>query len=247
MKTKLVKLDDETKDVLLRSGIEGCELRLPEQLDRSLYKLVAKCIKAAGGKWVRGKGCHVFPHPVRETLGIGADTVEVTDVQQTFQSFYTPDAVADELVAMLELRPHHAVLEPSAGEGALLKACIRAGTKARVAVEIDLRKKPSLLPHCDTVCIADFMDVRLGEVGGLAIPFDAVAMNPPFTGGADIHHIKHALTFLKPGGLLAAICGNGPKQRRELEPLATVWRSLAAGAFKKSGTNVSVAMLLIEA
>ncbi|MFD2427391.1 hypothetical protein ACFSUK_02785 [Sphingobium scionense] len=36
-------------------------------------------------------------------------------------------------------------------------------------------------------------------------PFDAVIMNPPFDRGRDCDHVRHALAFLKPGGVLVAI------------------------------------------
>ena len=71
-------------------------------------------------------------------------------------------------------------------------------------------------------------------------------MNPPFTQGQDVAHILHARSLLRPGGRLVAICGNGPKQRAVLEPLAAVWIELPSGAFKKSGTNVATAIVVID-
>jgi hypothetical protein len=75
-------------------------------------------------------------------------------------------------------------------------------------------------------------------------------MNPPFVNGADIQHIKHAVTFLKPGGRLVAICANGPRQQAALKPLAEqsggYWEDLPAGTFADQGTNVNTAMLVIE-
>ena len=75
-------------------------------------------------------------------------------------------------------------------------------------------------------------------------------MNPPFENGADIKHIKHAVTFLKPAGRLVALCANGPRQEKELKPLAEdsggFFESLPQGSFKQSGTNVNVAILVIE-
>jgi len=75
--------------------------------------------------------------------------------------------------------------------------------------------------------------------------FDAVLMNPPFVQGADIAHIKHALTMLKPGGRLVALCANGPRQNASLRPMVEArggeWEELPADTFKEEGTGVRVA------
>ena len=62
-------------------------------------------------------------------------------------------------------------------------------------------------------------------------------MNPPFERGSDIRHIEHALTFLKPGGRLVAICANGPRQRERLQPMASEWIDLPAGSFKRLASS----------
>ena len=97
MKVKTVTLDSQTREVLMRSRIEGNNLFLPGQLARPDYVRVAKAIEAAGGKWNRKAGCHVFLGDVRETLNISADMVEVVNVQQTFQAFNTPDEIANQM------------------------------------------------------------------------------------------------------------------------------------------------------
>ena len=71
-------------------------------------------------------------------------------------------------------------------------------------------------------------------------------MNPPFAKGADIKHIRHALQFVKPGGRLVALCANGPRQQRELEPIASTYEPLPEGSFKSSGTSVRVVLLTFD-
>jgi|GEM_PF-6547300 len=63
---------------------------------------------------------------------------------------------------------------------------------------------------------------------------------------ADIKHITHALTFLKPGGRLVALCANGPRQYAALQPLADQWTPLPAGSFKSQGTNVNVTLAVFS-
>ena len=76
-------------------------------------------------------------------------------------------------------------------------------------------------------------------------------MNPPFAQGADIEHITHALTMLKPGGRLVALCANGPGQNAALRPLVDAsggdWEDLPADSFKAEGTGVSVALITLHA
>ena len=87
----------------------------------------------------------------------------------------------------------------------------------------------------------DFLTMTPGDTGF----FDAVIMNPPLHMRSDIKHILHALTFLKPGGKLAAICMAGPHREAQFRPLASKWISLDPATFAETGTRVRTAMLLI--
>lgn len=244
MRTKLVRLDDVTRSILMRSKIEGNNLTLPEQLPRDQYDKVMVAIKAAGGKWNRAKGCHIFPHDVRETLDIKEDTVEVVNVQQTMQSFYTPAALACKLVELSDVVSGDKVLEPSAGKGALLEAVIAHGVFRSdiTAVDIDLKVKKTLQLLCGSLVMADFL-----QLDPVNFPkFDKVVMNPPFSRGDDIKHILHARKFLKPGGTLVAICADGSRQEEFLNPLSTHWEEIPAGTFAASGTQIRTILLRID-
>ena len=76
--------------------------------------------------------------------------------------------------------------------------------------------------------------------------FDRVLLNPPFGQAQDVAHIKHALTFLAPGGRLVAICANGPRQQAELRLLATTWEELPEGTFVDAGTNVRTVLMTVQ-
>ena len=71
-------------------------------------------------------------------------------------------------------------------------------------------------------------------------------MNPPFHLRADIRHILHALKFLKPGGILAALCLDTPHREAALKPLSATWEKLPAGTFGKEGTHVATVLLTIK-
>jgi len=177
---------------------------------------------------------------MRETLRHGVQVVSAP------QLFPTPADLADRMVEDADLKPGQNVLEPSAGTGAIIDAIRRKlnhGT-AITAVEIN----PTLAHRlaffdclgADRVHPKDFLTCN-GDLG----QFDRILMNPPFANGQDIAHIRHALTMLKPGGRLVAICANGPRQNDQLKPLGT-WEVLPADTFKEQGTSVNTALLVVE-
>jgi protein-L-isoaspartate O-methyltransferase len=157
--------------------------------------------------------------------------------------FQTPEPVAARMAELLAPEPGQTVLEPSAGLGRLYRA-IRAkhdGPMILVEIAPDCCRELYDMTHEDrgtTLKQGDFLSMDLG-------PVDAVIMNPPFRRGLDIQHIEHALTMLKPGGRLVALCANGPRQRSAFLDRAEHWEDLPAGSFKEAGTNVNVALLVM--
>jgi phospholipid N-methyltransferase len=170
---------------------------------------------------------------------------EGVKVVSTPQLFPTPKEIADQMITLLDVSAGETVLEPSAGTGVLIDAVLKTVDTEVLAYEINiglcriLRDKfPSYkcqVRQKDFLTVTDFQ----GQ-------YSKIIMNPPFVNGEDIKHIKHAITFLKPGGRLVALCANGPRQKAQLEPLADLWEPLPEGSFKESGTNVNVVMMVIE-
>jgi protein-L-isoaspartate O-methyltransferase len=185
----------------------------------------------------------VAPQPtiydaMKDTLKAGVQTVTAP------QLFPTPAPIAARMVELAEIEDGHRILEPSGGTGRILLAIQAAAPGAElVAVEIkahlaDVIRSAYRVP---TFC-QDFLECN-GELG----TFDRIVMNPPFQNAADITHILHARTMLKPGGRLVALCANGPRQQAQLQPLAEHWEALPAGSFAESGTGVNVALLTLRA
>lgn len=159
------------------------------------------------------------------------------------QLFPTPAALADRMVQLADVRPGHRVLEPSAGTGRILAALpnIRPNGEV-VAVEVNYNLAKLLEEIADDTRNCDFLECN-GDLG----KFDRILMNPPFSSGDDIKHIKHAVKFLAPGGRLVAICAGGPRQHEHLKPIADTWEPLRSGTFEESGTGVSTVLLTINA
>ncbi|WP_024516992.1 DUF3560 domain-containing protein [Bradyrhizobium sp. Tv2a-2] len=179
-----------------------------------------------------------------------ADTLRNGGVQVVTapQLFPTPASLAEEVAELADLQDGHRLLEPSAGTGMLLDVARRSvdGCLSAVAVEINPQLAQGLAQRFPgvTVVNADFLDMAGCTQDA---KFDRIVMNPPFENGADIRHIEHARTLLRPGGRIVAICANGPRQRAKLQPIAVEWRDLPAGTFKESGTMVNTALVVIDA
>ncbi len=171
---------------------------------------------------------------MREQLKAGIQVVSAN------QLFPTPPELAERMVLEAEIQPGDSVLDPSAGTGSILRAIVDDGNaRAIVAVEINrdlseaLRREfPLSFIHC-----RDFLEYQRDY------PVDRIIMNPPFENAVDIKHIKHAVSMLKPGGKLVALCAAGPRQTEQLKPIADSWEVLPAGTFKESGTMVNVALM----
>lgn len=161
-----------------------------------------------------------------------------------FNLFQTPEHIADKMMEYLPtLNSDSVILEPSAGLGRIYKAIRKAGHNNKIILvenSADCMKELYDLTNGDDVELVqrDFLTYS-GAV-------DAVIMNPPFKMGLDIKHIMHALTLLKDGGRLIALCYNGVKQNKHLKPIADHWEILPSGSFKESGTNADVVLLIIN-
>lgn len=167
---------------------------------------------------------------MRESLRGGIQVVSAP------QLFPTPPELAARVVAAAEVRAGDRTLEPSAGTGAIVRAAQAAGAEI-VAVEINPNLAATL--HGCTVVAGDFLE----QNGNLGM-FDRIVMNPPFSGASDIAHVLHAREFLRPGGRLAAIVANGPRQNERLRPIAASWEEIPAGTF--AGTGVRAVLMTIR-
>lgn len=115
--------------------------------------------------------------------------------------FPTPCAVAAGMAARAGIVEGARVLEPSAGNGNLAEAARDLGASVE-CVELSSTLREILTARGFEVVADDFE-----QFDGAG--YDAVIMNPPFSGGADIRHVRRAFGMLKHGGRLVAIVGAG--------------------------------------
>jgi 16S rRNA A1518/A1519 N6-dimethyltransferase RsmA/KsgA/DIM1 with predicted DNA glycosylase/AP lyase activity len=105
-----------------------------------------------------------------------------------YSKFYTPEHVADRLVSMVDIFDGMRILEPHAGNGALVEALRRTKKKLQItAIEKNPNEKVRLQKCADDVIIADFLNIISTEIS-----CDLIIANPPFGNGIDLNeHLHH--------------------------------------------------------
>lgn len=254
MKAKVI--DQAVLSVLSRCATEGTTLALPEQLDRKLYVDTNKVLEALGGKWNRKAKAHLFAADAGALIDavLLTGTVELPD---DFGFFPTPGWLVIELIERAGIRPGQWLLEPSAGDGAIVAKLIEA--QARVdCIELLERNVETLrakFQKATRIWQCDFLQVAAVDGGESIKRYDAIVMNPPFAKRADIHHVLHAAKFVKPGGRVVSVMSAGVMFREDR--LTTEFREfveahggsiepLPAESFKSSGTSVNTVVVEFE-
>jgi phospholipid N-methyltransferase len=256
MKIKTVNIDSDVEKVLREAKLEGNNLTLQSQLDRSMYTKVIGVLEQIGFKWNKKLKCHVGEGDSSEQFMQALDEGKVVNAKQTYQFFATPDAICDKLVGYADIQAGHFFLEPSAGKGAIVKAVHRLADAPHIrffAIELDPKNVAELQK-------LDYLNVAEGDFLKHKQMVDRIVMNPPFSQDQAIRHVKHAYDLLSPGGRLVAIMDKGwmfgaNKTRREFKEwyegmqsdgFASVPEELPPGTFKDSGTNVGAILVIIS-
>lgn len=250
-----MKLTDDILTALRdRADINGNQLVLTgPRMDPKLYQRVNEVLEAVGGRWTTAVQAHVFPIDADEALApvlASGQVVTLREKRQSAQYFPTPESVVQRLVELADLKPGIEVLEPSAGSGAIAFAVAASGASID-CIERDPGYATVLTETgaARTVQVADFLTVP-------AEPrYDRIVMNPPFTKGADMAHVEHALRFLKPDGLLVSVMSwavtfhgrKTAKFRALVEARGGSVEAVAEGAFAESGTDVDTVIVTIPA
>ncbi|MBZ6102774.1 methyltransferase [Streptomyces olivaceus] len=250
-----MKLTDDILTALReRTAIDGTHLVLTgPRMDPKLYQRVNEVLEAVGGRWTTNEQAHVFPVDAAQALAPvleSGQVVTLREKRQSAQYFPTPSAVVQRLIDLAAIKPGMEVLEPSAGSGAIATAATTAG-----AVVDCIERDPGYAAVLTdtgvarTLTVADFLTVPAQPC------YDRIVMNPPFTKGADMQHIEHALRFLKPDGLLVSVMSwavtfqgrKTAKFRSLVEARGGTVEAVAGGAFKESGTDVDTVIVTIPA
>jgi methyltransferase family protein len=194
-------------------------VRPPLVRDRVVYIQVHRELTrlAGGGRWDRNDCVYVYnrdPRPELEKL-TGQRPLDMPCEARDKELAYwpTPPALAADLAETVrDLAPGAVALEPSAGDGALVRATLAINPHLDiVCVEADLTRAEQLRRQGFAVQNSRFQDYaqRHLDMPEFSPMFDAVIMNPPFTEPGDRYawttHLELAWALLKPGGQLRAV------------------------------------------
>ena len=136
---------------------------------------------------------------------------DVPNMDRDFDFYPTPDHVAIQMVGLADYpeNPSHEngtyldTLEPSAGEGAILKY-IPWDFGCR-AIEFNTYRSQTLKESFPAWVVEEVDFLKWNS----DMRYDRVIMNPPFNDRVEAVHLVRAFSFLKPGGILVSILPEG--------------------------------------
>jgi len=241
-----VKIDSDMLELLHGCTCQGRVLKLPI-LSRPQYEKINKILEAAGGKWNRGAGGHVFSNDAVEVVDHLINDEEVT-TQQEMGAFFTPSDIVAMILGRACLTSGMLVLEPSAGIGNIAREAAKFATVDCVEIQPRYVYELEKSGLYQKVTEADFLTITPDPI------YDRVLMNPPFAKRQDIDHVIHALKFLKPTGKLISIMAAGVSFRRDnkTREFCTILdrrgniEDLPDGAFHESGTDTRAVLVEIR-
>ncbi len=245
-----ISISDDVMTVLRAATIEGNSLKLIGQLDRKLYERTNAVLEAAGGQWNRKAKAHLFQQDPKTVLGLAMESGEILNKKQAFQQFFTPTDLAKRIVKIAGIKSGMAVLEPSAGDGAIADQARAAGANVsciEIQPELHAQLKAKGYTAWNDCFLAHTPDIHVGR-------YDAIVMNPPFTKDQDIQHVRHAFDLLKPGGILVSVMSPGftfgtQKKRAAFRAFVEEngeFENLPDGTFKEAGTNVRTVLVTLR-
>lgn len=244
--------DTSTPEGILQlCTVDGNIVKLPNiKLDRKLYMEVARKLELIGGKWKGGKVMgFVFQADPTDMLAQIAKG-ERRNLKKEFQFFGTPMSVARRMVQLANIKKTDKVAEPSAGQGAIVKAIAEVQPSLMVDCYELMDVNQSFLRKIPTANLlgADFLQ------SNTKVKYNKIIANPPFSKNQDIDHIYAMYQRLENKGTLVTICSphymncNNKKETAFRNWLAQVNASveeLAEGTFAESGTNIKTNLLII--
>jgi hypothetical protein len=206
---------ERVAQILAGARIDGTRLVIPEQLSRADYVAVNQVLTALGGQWSRRDHAHVFPDDPSAQVAAVVSGAAMPPPARTAEGYVpTPLEVAEEVVrehTRLADLDAPRVLEPSAGDGALVDAIrVTAPDATVVAVEPNADRAADLGTWPGVTLVPSTFEEYAAQTTDR---FDAVVMNPPFSVPGHptiwIDHVRLAWRLLDPGGRLTAIVPNG--------------------------------------
>ncbi len=237
----------------LQRTLRACDVstnvvKLPSQLTPELYKEVKKTLEKIGGKWSTPFQGFEFKHdarPLVEQLVAG----EKINLKQDYQFFATPQHIVDRMIELADIQLTDRVLEPSAGQGAIVDSLKGMCTSVDLCEFMPQNREILEEKGYDIFC-NDFLDLSIGN------KYNKIIANPPFSKDQDCKHVLKMYEHLVSGGTLVAVMSkawmreNKNKVQQEFAYLVNkkgnTLTTIESGEFKQSGTSVATALVVIK-
>lgn len=239
----------------------GHRLHAPSRIEHEIpedeYKQASRFLKKYPCKWNKKSQSFDFPFSIEGLFQQILDTQEAP-IPNPLAYFPTEPAVLSETLELggidASLLDGARFLEPNGGTGAFLdavKEMASPGTTIHTC-ELDPFNRQVLTEKGYELVGEDFLEFQPSE------PYDVIAMNPPFSvknRSVWLEHVEHALSMLKPHGVLVAIVpeegffnSNDPRQTAFREKCFSQSGfqicHFGAGAFKTAKAIKTVAIQL---
>jgi hypothetical protein len=239
----------QTIEIIEKCKVEGNSVRLPEiQLQRNEYCELEKILIKAGAKKIRGKDFRFdFPtdaQPIIDQLCGG----KKIDIKKEFQFFETPKELAKQMIELAEICENDFVLEPSAGQGAIVDLFPK-NFESVILYELNPVNQKVLQSKGYQLAGDDFLKCEHKNF------FTKIIANPPFSKNQDIDHVLKMYEVLQEGGRIITIMSNHWKNsdnkketefRNWLETVDYTIETIPANTFKESGTSIAACLLIIN-
>lgn len=140
-------------------------------------------------------------------MNFESDTINLRDIPRKSDFFRTPRQIADRMIDEIGIG-QRAILEPSAGDGAIVRALLRCGANPSdiYCVELDEKMADGLINDLRVkVESCDFMQYDPSGYGIPNMKFQRIFMTPPMHDGLDVIHTTKAYDLLERPGAMAAV------------------------------------------
>lgn len=223
-------------------------VRPVEKLSDTEYDNIKFTVEGMGGHWRERVNGFVFYNAYIQR------TVE-HKVKEDLQFFPTPKSVANRVAELSGIRDllhmNLRILEPSAGDGALLKKLPLATNHKYTVIEPYEPNVKKLKKLGFSVLKCSFEEYCQNTTD----KFTHIIMNPPFSRSRDVIHVMKAYDLLEKGGRLVAIISeNSMYYSNKYSVAFSKWlknvnatiEPVSPGSFKESGTMVDTVIIVIN-
>lgn len=235
-----IQVNHIVSNALANIGEDGY-LRIDEKLPLSEFAKVKHLLESLGAIWTSGKvQGYIFNEKTKAYFQEYLKSGKLPDLNP-LDYYPTPKEIVSQLSKIINPKNKKRILEPSAGDGAIAVSLRNKNPNVDV-IELDDNRRSMLREQGFNVIGDDFLAYNGAN------KYDAIYMNPPFTGAEK--HIEKAFSLLEEGGEMVAVLPSSVEFAKEFENVRNMpgfrIEKLDGGAFKESGTNVNTCIVYIR-